>query len=211
MRSSRIETTVRGPRLLPRSNAPSSPAGARIEETPNPATGTMRKIPAAPDPDIAAWPRAAIAGKRDPSQAASCAARMAFLPEAGVLRASTVRSTMRPRARCAIGCRGQDIYAYLAAADTTRSGLLIPPEVGPDPRFDRPVQSRSLCRHRLRQRSSTSKDNRVAARRPQAIASFRSVQSCRAAKCASPARLRRRPASSSCSRRASTGTPASKA
>jgi two-component system sensor histidine kinase PhoQ len=33
------------------------------------------------------------------------------------------------------------IYAYLAAADTTRSGLLIPPEVGPDPRFDRPVQS----------------------------------------------------------------------
>jgi len=33
------------------------------------------------------------------------------------------------------------IFAYLAAADTTRSGSLIPPEVGPDPRFDRPVQS----------------------------------------------------------------------
>jgi two-component system, OmpR family, sensor histidine kinase PhoQ len=33
------------------------------------------------------------------------------------------------------------IFAYLAAADTTRSGSLIPPEVGPDPRFDRPVAS----------------------------------------------------------------------
>jgi len=33
------------------------------------------------------------------------------------------------------------IYSYLAAADTTRAGSLIPPEVGPDPRFDRPVQS----------------------------------------------------------------------
>ena len=33
------------------------------------------------------------------------------------------------------------IFAYLAAADTTRSGSLIPPEVGPDPRFDRPVPS----------------------------------------------------------------------
>ncbi len=33
------------------------------------------------------------------------------------------------------------IYAYLAASDTTRSGSLIPPEVGPDPRFDRPTQS----------------------------------------------------------------------
>jgi len=33
------------------------------------------------------------------------------------------------------------IYAYLAAADTSRSGSLIPPEVGPDPRFDRPVPS----------------------------------------------------------------------
>ena len=33
------------------------------------------------------------------------------------------------------------IYAYLAAADTTRAGALIPPEVGPDPRFDRPAPS----------------------------------------------------------------------
>lgn len=30
------------------------------------------------------------------------------------------------------------IYAYLAGADTARTGTLIPPEVGPDPRFDRP-------------------------------------------------------------------------
>lgn len=35
----------------------------------------------------------------------------------------------------------QYIYSYLAAADPTRSGSLLPPEVGPDPRFDRPVQS----------------------------------------------------------------------
>lgn len=35
----------------------------------------------------------------------------------------------------------QYIYSYLAAADTARSGSLIPPEVGPDPRFDRPLQS----------------------------------------------------------------------
>jgi len=33
------------------------------------------------------------------------------------------------------------MYAYLAAADTTRGGALIPPEVGPDPRFDRPTAS----------------------------------------------------------------------
>ena len=33
------------------------------------------------------------------------------------------------------------IFAYLAASDTTRSGVLIPPEVGPDPRFDRPAQT----------------------------------------------------------------------
>jgi two-component system sensor histidine kinase PhoQ len=33
------------------------------------------------------------------------------------------------------------LYAYLAAADTTRGGSLIPPEVGPDPRFDQPSQS----------------------------------------------------------------------
>ncbi len=33
------------------------------------------------------------------------------------------------------------MYAYLAAADTTRGGALIPPEVGPDPRFDRPAAS----------------------------------------------------------------------
>ncbi len=30
------------------------------------------------------------------------------------------------------------MHAYLAGADTTRAGSLIPPEVGPDPRFDRP-------------------------------------------------------------------------
>ncbi|MEO8011654.1 MAG: two-component sensor histidine kinase, partial [Dokdonella sp.] len=30
------------------------------------------------------------------------------------------------------------IFAYLAGSDTARSGSLIPPEVGPDPRFDRP-------------------------------------------------------------------------
>jgi len=30
------------------------------------------------------------------------------------------------------------MYAYLAGADTARTGTLIPPEVGPDPRFDRP-------------------------------------------------------------------------
>lgn len=30
------------------------------------------------------------------------------------------------------------MYAYLAGSDTARSGSLIPPEVGPDPRFDRP-------------------------------------------------------------------------
>lgn len=33
------------------------------------------------------------------------------------------------------------MYAYLAASDTTRSGALIPPEVGPDPRFDQPTAS----------------------------------------------------------------------
>lgn len=33
------------------------------------------------------------------------------------------------------------MYAYLAAADTTRSGNLIAPETGPDPRFDRPAAS----------------------------------------------------------------------
>ncbi|MCW5578353.1 MAG: sensor histidine kinase [Dokdonella sp.] len=33
------------------------------------------------------------------------------------------------------------MYAYLAAADTSRSGALIPPEIGPDPRFDRPTAS----------------------------------------------------------------------
>lgn len=33
------------------------------------------------------------------------------------------------------------MYAYLAASDTNRSGMLIPPEVGPDPRFDRPLRS----------------------------------------------------------------------
>ena len=33
------------------------------------------------------------------------------------------------------------IYSYLAAADATRAGSLSPPEVGPDPRFDRPVPS----------------------------------------------------------------------
>jgi two-component system sensor histidine kinase PhoQ len=35
----------------------------------------------------------------------------------------------------------QYIYSYLAAADATRAGSLLPPEVGPDPRFDRPVSS----------------------------------------------------------------------
>ncbi len=35
----------------------------------------------------------------------------------------------------------QYIYAYLAAADPTRGGSLLPPEIGPDPRFDRPVSS----------------------------------------------------------------------
>jgi two-component system, OmpR family, sensor histidine kinase PhoQ len=30
------------------------------------------------------------------------------------------------------------LHAYLAGADTNRTGNLIPPEVGPDPRFDRP-------------------------------------------------------------------------
>ncbi len=30
------------------------------------------------------------------------------------------------------------LHAYLAGADTNRAGNLIPPEVGPDPRFDRP-------------------------------------------------------------------------
>lgn len=30
------------------------------------------------------------------------------------------------------------MHAYLAGADTTRTGNLIPPEVGPDPRFERP-------------------------------------------------------------------------
>jgi two-component system sensor histidine kinase PhoQ len=30
------------------------------------------------------------------------------------------------------------LHAYLAGADTNRAGYLIPPEVGPDPRFDRP-------------------------------------------------------------------------
>lgn len=33
------------------------------------------------------------------------------------------------------------LYAYLAGSDTTRSGALIPPEVGPDPRFDEPAAS----------------------------------------------------------------------
>ncbi len=33
------------------------------------------------------------------------------------------------------------MYAYLAAADTSRAGALIAPEVGPDPRFDRPTES----------------------------------------------------------------------
>ncbi len=31
------------------------------------------------------------------------------------------------------------LHAYLAGADTNRAGNLIPPEVGPDPRFDRPA------------------------------------------------------------------------
>jgi two-component system sensor histidine kinase PhoQ len=33
------------------------------------------------------------------------------------------------------------MYAYLAGSDTTRAGALIPPEVGPDPRFDQPSPS----------------------------------------------------------------------
>jgi two-component system sensor histidine kinase PhoQ len=33
------------------------------------------------------------------------------------------------------------LYAYLAGSDTTRSGALIPPAVGPDPRFDEPAAS----------------------------------------------------------------------
>lgn len=33
------------------------------------------------------------------------------------------------------------MYAYLAGSDTTRAGALIPPEVGPDPRFDQPGDS----------------------------------------------------------------------
>lgn len=33
------------------------------------------------------------------------------------------------------------MYAYLAGSDTTRSGALIPSEVGPDPRFDQPAES----------------------------------------------------------------------
>ncbi|MEO7062361.1 MAG: ATP-binding protein [Dokdonella sp.] len=33
------------------------------------------------------------------------------------------------------------MYAYLAGSDTTRTGTLIPPEVGPDPRFDQPATS----------------------------------------------------------------------
>jgi len=33
------------------------------------------------------------------------------------------------------------MYAYLAGADTSRAGALIPPEVGPDPRFDQPGPS----------------------------------------------------------------------
>ncbi len=33
------------------------------------------------------------------------------------------------------------LYAYLAASDATRAGSLIPPEVGPDPRFDQPSPS----------------------------------------------------------------------
>jgi two-component system sensor histidine kinase PhoQ len=35
----------------------------------------------------------------------------------------------------------QYIYSYLAASDSTRAGSLLPPEVGPDPRFDRPASS----------------------------------------------------------------------
>ena len=31
------------------------------------------------------------------------------------------------------------MHAYLAGADTNRAGNLIPPEIGPDPRFDRPL------------------------------------------------------------------------
>lgn len=44
--------------------------------------------------------------------------------------------------RAALQSRLQSyMYAYLAAADTTRSGNLIAPETGPDPRFDRPAAS----------------------------------------------------------------------
>ncbi|MEO7916705.1 MAG: two-component sensor histidine kinase, partial [Dokdonella sp.] len=31
--------------------------------------------------------------------------------------------------------------AYMAGSDPVRSGEVIPPEVGPDPRFDRPTRS----------------------------------------------------------------------
>ena len=45
-------------------------------------------------------------------------------------------------AESALGDRLQGyMYAYLAGSDTTRSGALIPPEVGPDPRFDQPGAS----------------------------------------------------------------------
>jgi two-component system sensor histidine kinase PhoQ len=33
------------------------------------------------------------------------------------------------------------VYTYLGSSDTTRGGMLIPPEVGPDPRFDRPLRT----------------------------------------------------------------------
>jgi len=33
------------------------------------------------------------------------------------------------------------VFAYLAGSDTTRGGELLPPEYGPDPRFDRPAGS----------------------------------------------------------------------
>ena len=33
------------------------------------------------------------------------------------------------------------MYSYLAGSDTTRTGTFIPPEVGPDPRFDQPAAS----------------------------------------------------------------------
>jgi len=45
-------------------------------------------------------------------------------------------------ARSALHDRLQSyLFAYLAGSDTTRGGSLIPPEVGPDPRFDRPEAS----------------------------------------------------------------------